>query len=502
MIIRPEQYGAKADGITNDAAAFWMSLDAACEGDTVLLQPNKKYYIAPCAQNKDVPFSSSSAFQGGKGINRIAAIDLDGPKNLTIQGENTTILIERPLFYCNINHTENVTIDGLIFDYRVRPFVKADLVELLESENSAIVQTDRPLWISGETDIKGSFGVLDRPDGRYHMFMRTITPIDEQSNIYRILFSEDEQTRCRLPMLQTNVLIAPVPGFAHNIERAFSIVNNRDFTMRNCRVYSMARFGFALFRNEGIMRFENLRVEKAPDETVNIVGWRDCFHVKENHAKFIWDHCYAEYCYDDIFNISASTLNVKEILSDTLLDFEWCETHGIYPAVKSGDVVEFFDFETGEDLGRSEICEIVRQEQSHNVYRFKNPIAGIRAGENIKAHVVTMVSPGSKITHCDFRGTFRFRGPIEIRHTHFYVARFWIDLCMPVEGPVPKHIHFTDCDFVCDDEENPYFHIIAQKKEATAQKQYHLEDIVFDHCKLPIGTLEIAESDRPYVIFR
>ncbi len=502
MIIRPENYGAKADGVTNDAAALWQALDAASEGDTVLLQPNKKYYIAPCLQSEEASFTSSSALSGGKGIRRAAAIDLDGVNNLTIRGENTTVLLERPLFYCNINNTRNVTLEGLIFDYRVRPFVKADLVELSENENTAVFKTDRQLGIAGETDIRYSFGVLDRPDGRYHMFMQTVTPIDEQANLYKILFSEDEQTHSRLQMLKTNVLIAPVPGFAHRIERAFSIVGNRDFTMRSCKVYSMARFGFALFRNEGTVRFENLRVEKAPDETVNIVGWRDCFHVKENHAKFIWDHCYAEYCYDDIFNISASTLNVGEVLSDTLLDFEWRETHGVYPAVRPGDTVEFFDFETGEDLGSSEICEIVRQEQSHNVYRFKTPIAGIRAGENIKAHVVSLGSPGSEITHCDFRGTFRFRSPIEITHTHFYAARFWIDLCMPVEGPVPKHIHFTDCDFVCDDEENPYFHIVAQKKTAAAQRQYHLEDIVFKNCRLPLKTLEIAESDRPYVTIR
>ena len=362
------------------------------------------------------------------------------------------------------------------------------------------MKTDRSLQITEKRETYG-FGVLEKPDGRYHMFIDTIEPAVPESFIYRFVFSDDDGTMSRLDMLYNTVLIAPVPDFAHRIERAFSITNNKNFTMRNCTVYSMARFGFALFCNSGTVRFENLNIRKAPDETVNIVGWRDCFHVKENHAVFIWDRCYAEYCYDDIFNISASTMTVKEVISETELDLEWPETHGKYPGAAAGDTVSFIDFDTGEDLGEARISEIVECDKPHNIYRFAAPVKGIRAGDNIKAHVLDMVAPGSVIKDCDFRGTFRFRGPIEIKNTHFYVARFWIDLCMPVEGPVPKHIHFTDCDFVCDDNENPYFHILAQKNSAFAANQYHLEDIVFKNCRLPRKTLEIAEADKPYVIF-
>lgn len=500
MIIRPEDYGAKADGVSNDATAFWQAIEDAKHGGTVLLQPYKKYYIAPCSEAEISEFKPSAALKQGEGAPRPAAIDLNGAENLTVKGENTTVLIEHPLFYCNINYTENVTLEGLTFDYNVRPFAKATLIELDKEDRTALMQVDRSMEISEKRKVYG-FGVLEKPDGRYHMNIDTIEPADSEKNIYRFVFSGDAMTVKRLDMLYDTVLIAPLPDFAHRVERAFSITHNKNFTMRDCKIHSMARFGFALFCNEGTVRFENVRVEKAPDETVNIVGWRDCFHVKENHAKFIWDNCYAEYCYDDIFNISASTMNVKEVINESELDLEWKETGGAYPGVRVGDIVSFFDLDTGEDYGKAEISEIVDQTLPHNRFKFKTPVKGIKAGDNIKAHVLTMVSPGSEIINCDFRGTFRFRGPIEIKNTHFYVARFWIDLCMPVEGPVPKHIHFTDCDFVCDDEVNPYFHILAQKNSSTGKNQYHLEDIVFKNCKLPRDTLEIAEADKPYVIF-
>lgn len=497
LTVRPEDFGAAADGITNDATAFWTALEKAKNGGTVLLQPNKSYYIAPLGDAEISRFSPSGALKSDAPV---AAIDLNGAENLTVKGDNTTLLIDCPLFYCNINYTKGVTLEGLIFDYRIRPFVGATLLELDKENLTAIMKTDRPIPISEKRKVYG-FGVLQKPNGRYHMFLETIEPAVPENNTYKFVFCGDEQTVHRLDMLKDTLLIAPVPDFAHRVERAFSITHNRDFTMRNCRVYSMARFGFALFCNEGTVRFENLRIEKAPDETVNIVGWRDCFHVKENRAKFIWDNCYAEYCYDDIFNISASTLNVKEVISEDEVDLEWRETGGTYPGVAAGDVISFIDYETGEDLGETVISETVDQTGSHNRFKLKAPIKGIRAGENIKAHIETLVAPGSEITDCDFRGTFRFRGPIEIKNSHFYVARFWIDLCMPVEGPVPKHIHFTNCNFDCDDNVNPYFHIISQRLASNGKNQYHLEDIVFKNCRLPRDTFEIAESDRPYVIY-
>lgn len=500
-IFRPEDFGAVADGVNNDANAFWTALDAAKNGGTVVLEDGKSYYIAPYGDAEIAEFKASAFLSKEKGLNHPAAIDLNGAKNLTIKGNNSTILLERPLFYCNINFTENVTIDGINFDYRTRPFAGATLVELDEKNHTAIMKTDRSLCISKEENVYG-FGVLQRPDGRYHMFMKTIAPVDVDNNIYSIVFSSDESTTKRLKMLYDHVLITPLPNFAHRIERAFSITNNKNFTMRNCNIYSMARFGFALFCNDGVVRFENVNVKKAPDETINIVGWRDCFHVKENHAKYIWDNCYAEYCYDDIFNISASTLNVKEVISESELDLEWKETKGVYPAVRVGDTVSFIDLDTGIDYGESVISEVVKREGSHNHFKFATPIKGIKSGDNIKAHVLDMVSPNSEIKNCDFRGTFRFRGPIDISDTHFYVARFWLDMFMPYEGPVPKHIHFTDCDFVCDDVVNPYFHVIAQKNSVSGEPQYHLDDIVFENCKLPRDTFEINESDKPYVIFK
>ena len=135
-IFKLSDFGAKADGITNDALALWRALDAAKDGGIVELEENKTYYIAPCKKSDIAEFSSSGASESTDLENRMAAIDLNGAKNLTIKGKSSKILLEKPLFYCNINYCENIVIDGLIFDYKVRPFVKAELVALNKDAHS------------------------------------------------------------------------------------------------------------------------------------------------------------------------------------------------------------------------------------------------------------------------------------------------------------------------------------------------------------------------------
>lgn len=478
-----EQYGAAADGLTNDFPALSKALEVAMQGDcTVKFAENKTYY-----------------FEYDSSVNKNAVFALCNCKNVSLVGNNTKILINRPLYYAEICNTQNTVIDGFVFDYKIRPFALGEVIERNDDELWATVKSDRSLYV--EDEASSEFAVLQRDDGRYHLFIRKIVAVNPGEFVYKIYFSDAGETKRFIKMSDKYSIILPLPNFAHRIERAFSITDNTDFTIKNCKVLSMARFGFAVLRNYGTLVFDNLRIEKDINESCKIVGWRDCFHVKENHAKCIWNNCYAEYCYDDIFNISASTLCVQNVISDNEIDFRWPETNGIYPCVHKGDTVSVIDMDTGYDYGTAIISDVVLQEDNHNVFRFYTPFKGIKAGAHIIAFVLDNVAPDSIIEGCNFRGTFRFRGPIQIRNTHFYVARFWIDLFSTVEGPVPKNIHFKNCDFVCDDEEKPYFHVVSQKNSLSAKKPYHLENIVFENCKLPEKTFEIDEFDKPFVKF-
>ena len=509
-IFRPEDFGAIADGINNDSIAVWKAIDAATKFDgeaQVLFEENKTYRFGPTPDQKSGKYQMlvGGLRQDPASMNCTAPISLDGAKNVHIKGSSTRILIDPPYNYCNVYFSENIVIEGLIFDYSYHPFVKGTMIEMDYDKRTAVFKTDRSLHIKEKSPLR-DFGVLERPDQRYHMFTKTVTPIDAENLIYEIEFNDDPCTNKHFKLLPENPLIIPVPFFGHYIERGFSIIGNKNVTFKDCKIFSLSRFGFALFNNDGLMLFDNVRAEKSPTESANIVGWRDLYHVKENHAKFVWRNCYAEYCNDDIFNISASTMVIEQVFSPTDIDFRFPETNGKYDGVRVGDTLSIIDLETGVDYGESTIVEIVEQEGHHNRFRFDKPFAiDVVNAKRPKAHILEMVAPGSEIENCEFKGTFRFRGPIEVRDTYFDVKRLWIDMFIPSdavgEGPVPKHIHFTSCKFETDDEEEYYFHIMAQKDRSEGEPQYHLEDIVFKNCEIPMSTLEIQECDKPYVEF-
>ena len=54
---------------------------------------------------------------------------------------------------------------------------------------------------------------------------------------------------------------------------------------------------------------------------------------------------------------------------------------------------------------------------------------------------------------------------------------------------------------MCDDEKEKYFHIESHRKGNVGEPQYHIEDMVFENCEIPMNTVELGEIDKHYVKF-
>ena len=199
--------------------------------------------------------------------------------------------------------------------------------------------------------------------------------------------------------------------------------------------------------------------------------------------------------YDDVFNISASTMYVKEAKGQDEINMFWPETKGTYSPLKKGDKLTIIDTSTGQLIGTTTVSRVMKQSGSDNRVKLTDKLPGLKAGENILAFFDSMVAPGSEIKNCDLDGTFRFRGPLTVTKTKIYNRRMWIDVFGSTEGPVPQNILFKDSPISLDSPTGKYFHISSYNNN-TATSAYHIKNVVFQNCGVSKTNMEIGAGDQ------
>ena len=123
------------------------------------------------------------------------------------------------------------------------------------------------------------------------MGITSIKVVDSAERIYEVrcnhVFAERDE-RIRMMTDEGYKFIVPMPNVGQAIEQAFTVIGNEDVTMKDCNIWSAAKFMFFLNGNDGVIKFQNVHITPAPGEDAHIVGWRDGFHCKENRAQLIW----------------------------------------------------------------------------------------------------------------------------------------------------------------------------------------------------------------------
>lgn len=493
-------FGAVGDGITDDARAIIDAVVALQERGNdaeLIFDENRTYYFG----------------ESVKGIRAVFQV-LTG-KRLAIRGKNTTLLTDSPNGYLEIRNTTDFTIEGITFDYRVKPFFTLEKPLKIDSENETALYAvtgelpfELPVGEAMKVPINDGnetpFGIIDMPVGRYHMFLATYERTDsghlKVTFANKRFFKPAEQLK-RMNMLADERLILPVPFVGHWVNVMCNIWNNVNFAMRNVRFVSGSKFMFSICNNDGFVEFEN--VDMLPEGDVDFVCWRDGWHLKENHARGIWRNCRASGLQDDIYNISSSTMYIDKIINERTFNLFWPETRGAFRRrLEKGERVQLINTKTGVMYGETEISAVIKQADSDNIVVLKDSIPGLGEGAEYRVLFPELVAPGSIIENCRFDGTYRFRGPITIKNTYFNNRRLWLDVLAEnwLEGPIPYDITFENCKFKFEKEpENEKFVHLTAFNGNTLPGSYHVKNIRFKNCAVDKSKFEIGAGDE--VIF-
>lgn len=432
---------------------------------------------------------------------------LNGNRGCIIDGGGSKFLLGVKASYLSVTDTSDCVFKNAEFDYETSPAFTASAVSVSAEQKKAdlaagraLMRADRDIGLAdGEiysSPIDSWWGVLNRTDSRYHMYMKKYEMVSREERTFYIYFTDDTNTRgwAGNGYLAASGMICPTPGWGHILERGFTVARNTDLKMQSVVIRSCSRFGMYIGQNEGTLIMDGVDFIPANASALNFTSWRDAFHVKDNRAKIIWQNCKASGNYDDVFNISASTLSVSYYNAAAgIINLKWKETGGNYYPIKPGDPLRVIDTATGLDCGTVTVKSVVSQKNGTDIISVNGSLSNIGSDlSGIAAYFTNRCAPGSVITDCDFNGTFRFRGPLTVENTKLYNMNIWIDVEKLIEGPVPGNILFSGCEI----SGKGNFYIDSYSK---SENGYHIGDISFRNCILNDAKLRIGENDTSFV---
>jgi len=411
--------------------------------------------------------------------------------------------------YGSFSNTKDCSVNNCNFKYKMGTAFKGTYKSTNALEQSITFTADRPLGLEDGEVYNHSyypdsfFGAVNITNTRSHIYISKYEMVSNADNTVKMYFASAKEYLKYISSIKNNGAILPMPTWGHRVERAFTVAKNTDFTMTNVDVINYSRFGFFLNQNEGTLTLDDVDfVSESKD--LFFTGWRDGFHCKDNRAAIKWLNCDALGNYDDVINVSASALYVKAYDAATRqINIVWAEQGGgVYYTIKSGDTLRVINTSTGEDYGTAIVSKVIKQANGENIITLKSNLNITATGNNVAAYFVNRAAQGSVISNCNFNGTFRFRGGIDIVDSYIYNMRTWIDLHMGttngidcvIEAPVPAHIHYKNCTI----ESGSGATIIIDSYNSNAGG-YHINDVLFENCKLDSSTLSIGENDKPYV---
>jgi len=311
-------YGVQPNSYKNAASSIRKAI-AACnaKNTSTLLLPGGRIDIWPeDAEQREIYISNCTETDSLSKVKHIAFL-FESCKNLTLEGNNTLVVLHGKMISFAIINSNNIKIKNIQFDYE-RPTmsemrvnsVSDDSIEVNIHPDSKYTIDSGGLWFYGEGwKIKGNHAnVLDSIQNamRHFNFNPILKSSVKETKPFTVLFNGDFKD---LHFNRGDVITV---RDTHRDNCGAFISLSKNIVFDNVKMHYMHGLGIVSQFSENIsMR----KVRVAPDVNSGrvISSWADCFHFSGCKGKISLDSCLTSGAHDDAINIHGTQLQIVNV---------------------------------------------------------------------------------------------------------------------------------------------------------------------------------------------
>lgn len=348
------------------AGAFKESLFLVGEGTTespitVRFTPGVyNFYPEKAFKSK---FHISNTNDAADSLKAVAFYFLDS-KNIRVIGNGAEILFRGKVIETAINNCENITIEGLRYDYK-RPTVSEMTVISAKAHFADIkIHKDSKYTIKDSTLIWVGEGWGHSIQNLWQVFNRTTQQVYRKSfPVQALPFSELEKNLVRIHFDKNPGFVEGLTYQNRNTFRdyaAFFTEKSKNILWKNVTVNFMHGMGFVSQFSENIT-FDSLKVRPKEGSGRTCAAWADILHFSGCKGAIEIKNCYLSAANDDAINVHGTHLRIVDVLSNQKIKVRFMHSQAYgFDAFFKGDSIEFIRAKTLLPFGDNVISNVVR----------------------------------------------------------------------------------------------------------------------------------------------